>query len=189
MNRLLIEQHSPFFKPQMFLSPSTKHYANGDRVTLTQNIHLNFLKIILQTFLLKKIPEFAFYESLKPEVKYGVNSRIDFLLQKTGTPDGYLEIKNVHYKKGDTAYFPDCVTARGAKHLKELSLLASQGIKCFVLYVLQIVECHYFDVAREIDPVYAKAAVMAKEQGVEFLAYSCALSLEEIFLDKKIEVK
>lgn len=145
-------------------------------------------KLVQEAFLLNKIPELSFYESLKPEVRYGTNSRIDFLLQKNGSPDGYLEIKNVHYKKGEFAYFPDCVTARGAKHLKELSLLASQGVKCFVFYVLQVEGCHYFDIAREIDPVYARGAKEAKEHGVEFLAYSCALSLEEIFLEKKVKV-
>jgi sugar fermentation stimulation protein A len=167
--------------------PYTWQFVEIDGQKVGVNTHLPN-KLVYEAFENKKIDELLAYDSLKPEVKYGQNSRIDFLMQKVGGTAGYLEIKNVHYKIGKTAYFPDCVTQRGTKHLNELTALAKQGIHCVVLYVIQVQGCETFEVAHSIDPVYSTASKAAQNAGVEFLAYECAIDDQSIRLSKKIKV-
>jgi sugar fermentation stimulation protein A len=74
------------------------------------------------------VPALAGYGEVRAEVRYGANSRVDFLLRGAGLPDAYVEVKNVHLRRdGDWAEFPDCVTARGAKHLRELAAMVAAG--------------------------------------------------------------
>jgi sugar fermentation stimulation protein A len=134
------------------------------------------------------IPALAGYDSLRREVKYGRNSRIDFLLE--GGPDGrpcYVEVKNVHLRRtGDLAEFPDAVTARGAKHLAELAEMAENGARAVMLYVIQRADCGRFAVARDIDPAYDAALGDAMARGVEAMAWACRLSPEEIVIDRPV---
>jgi sugar fermentation stimulation protein A len=131
-----------------------------------------------------RIPEFAGYAGLRREVKYGVNSRIDLLLEDPGRPPCYLEIKNCHLRRGELAEFPDAVTARGAKHMGELAAMAEAGHRAIVMYVVQRMDCPAFALADDIDPGYAAALKDAVDRGVEALAYSCRLTTDEIALDK-----
>lgn len=126
------------------------------------------------------IPELAGYASLRREVAYGRNSRIDILLEDESRPRCYVEIKNVHLKRGDAAAFPDAVTARGAKHLAELSDMVAEGHRAVMLFLVQRSDCRYFVPAADVDPVYAQALSRAAAAGVELLCYACRLSLEEI---------
>lgn len=132
------------------------------------------------------IPELVGYTDLKGEVPYGENSRIDFLLTAQGRPPCYVEVKNVHYKVDTQARFPDSVTQRGAKHMKELGLLAQQGFRAVILYVIQRQDCLSFDLAHDLDPTYAQAALQAFEHGVEALAYGCRLSPTSIVLHGRV---
>lgn len=126
------------------------------------------------------IPELTGYDSLRREVKYGANSRIDLLLEAAGRPKCYVEVKNVHLKRGDWAEFPDAVTIRGAKHLAELRNVVAEGGRAVMLYLVQREDCRGFRPAQDIDPVYAEGLATAMRDGVEAICYTCRLSLEAI---------
>ena len=127
------------------------------------------------------IPELAGYGSVRREVKYGKNSRIDFLLENEGEPPCYLEIKNVHLMRAPgLAEFPDSVTARGAKHLDELAAMVEAGARAVMLFVIQIGSAERFALARDIDRVYGQAFDYARKVGVEAIAWKCAISPESI---------
>ena len=146
--------------------------------------------LVEEALLHKRIPELAAYPEFKREVKYGLqNSRIDFYLSGGDLPPCYLEIKNVTLKIDGAAQFPDAVTARGKKHLEELSHMVEEGCRSVVLYVVQRQDCSHFQVASHIDPAYALTSQQAKEKGVEFLCYTCDISKEGITLDKPLPLK
>jgi sugar fermentation stimulation protein A len=124
------------------------------------------------------IPELRNYPSIRREVKYGTGSRIDFLLDDPMRRPCYLEIKNVHLmRKPHLAEFPDCVTDRGAKHLRELATVKASGARAVMLFVIQIPSADRFAVARDIDPAYAAAFERARGRGVEMLAWRCKVGL------------
>lgn len=134
------------------------------------------------------IPELAGYETIRAEVKYGTNSRIDFLLQSPDKPDCYVEVKNAHMKRSENAEFPDAVTSRGAKHMHELSLLAENGIRAVVLFVIQRDDCSGFSLAADIDPAYAESVKQALTKGVEAFAYCCYVAPDEIRIHRKLPI-
>jgi sugar fermentation stimulation protein A len=127
-----------------------------------------------------RIAELTGYAALRREVKYGENSRIDILLEDADRPPCYVEIKNVHLKR-DTgvpglAEFPDAVTARGAKHLRELANVVTDGGRAVMFYLVQRVDCDRFTLANDIDPVYANAFREARAAGVEAICYACDIT-------------
>jgi sugar fermentation stimulation protein A len=123
------------------------------------------------------IPELRDYPTLRREVKYGSNSRADFVLEDGKRPTCYLEVKNVHLmRKPRLAEFPDSVTARGAKHLDDLAAMAERGARAVSLFVIQIPSADKFAIARDIDPAYAEGFDRAREKGVEMLAWRCRVS-------------
>jgi sugar fermentation stimulation protein A len=135
------------------------------------------------------IPELRDYTSVRREVKYGTNSRVDFLLEGKGRRPCYLEVKNVHLmRKPGLAEFPDCVTARGAKHLGELATVVAAGARAVQLFIIQIPSADRFTVARDIDPAYATAFDRARARGVEMLAWRCAVTVEGIEIAKPVAV-
>lgn len=126
------------------------------------------------------ISELQGYQSLRREVSYGKNSRIDFLLENPSEPFTYVEVKNVHMKRGKVAAFPSSVTTRGAKHMQELSEMVRQGHKAYVVYVVQRNDCEGFQIATDIDPDYGQETLNAIENGVMPLVYACEVSPEGI---------
>lgn len=124
------------------------------------------------------------YSSMKPEQKYGdENSRIDFLLSEPGRPDAYVEVKNCHLRReADWAEFPDCVTARGAKHLRELTKIAQSGGRAVMLYVVQRTDCSRFRLAPDLDPAYAQAFDAARDAGVEVICHGTDITTDAITL-------
>jgi sugar fermentation stimulation protein A len=135
------------------------------------------------------IPELAGYDSLRREVRYGANSRIDILLESPGRPACWVEVKNVHLmRRAGLAEFPDCVTKRGAKHLVELSDRVHAGERAVMLFVIQM-RAEAFDLARDIDPAYARAFAAARATGVEALAWRCDIATGSIALVAPVKMR
>lgn len=122
------------------------------------------------------------YDDFRAEVPYGTGSRVDFLL--TGGPrDIYLEVKNAHLRRDeDWAEFPDCVTARGRKHLEELSAMVRAGHRAVMLFLVQRTDCTRFRLAADLDPAYAKACAAAQAQGVELFCYGTRISRDGVWI-------
>ena len=120
-------------------------------------------------------------------MKYGKNSRVDFLLEGMGRPPCYVEIKNVHLmRRAGLAEFPDAVTKRGAKHLLELGDMAASGARAVILFLIQIGSAQRFALARDIDPAYGRAFDAARAAGVEVLAYRCRIACEGIEVTEQV---
>ena len=135
------------------------------------------------------IPELDDYTSVRREVRYGVSSRVDFLLTAPQRPPCYLEIKNVHLmRRPRLAEFPDCVTERGAKHLRELATIRTTGARAVLLFVIQIGSAESFAVARDIDPAYAAGFRQAREQGVEMLAWRCNIGVDGVAITARVPI-
>lgn len=130
------------------------------------------------------------YSGVRPEVPYGSKSRVDFLLNEDGVPDLYLEVKNAHLRReGTLAEFPDCVTARGAKHLRDLADMVRAGHRAAMLYVVQRTDCTAFDLARDLDPTYGAEFDLARAAGVEIMAIGTEISPTGIRLGDPVEIK
>lgn len=135
------------------------------------------------------IPQLRGYPSMRREVKYGENSRIDFLLEDPTRRPCYLEVKNVHLmRKPGLAEFPDSVTLRGAKHLRELIHVRTTGARGVLLFVIQIPSAKRFALARDIDPAYAAAFDQARAEGVEMLAWRCSVTLDGIEITRPVPI-
>jgi sugar fermentation stimulation protein A len=140
------------------------------------------------------IPALDGYATLRREVKYGANSRIDLLLEHPAeNPDGpmaYVEVKNVTTKRNTpAAEFPDAVTSRGVKHLHELMMMKRQGHRAVMLYMVQRSDCSYFTMADDIDPLYGQTLREAVQEGVEIFAHQCIVSPEGIVVDRALECR
>jgi sugar fermentation stimulation protein A len=132
-----------------------------------------------------RIPELAGYETLRREVKYGKNSRVDILLEGAQARC-LVEVKNVHLSRAPgLAEFPDSVTARGAKHLDELAARVAEGDRAVMLYIVQR-PADRFALAEDIDPGYAVAFSRAQQAGVEALCYVCDIGLDGISVRERI---
>src|SRR5262249_14296045 len=119
--------------------------------------------------------------SVRREVKYGKNSRVDFLLEAPARPPCYVEIKNVHLmRQPGLAEFPDAVTKRGAKHLVELGEMAAAGPRAGMLFLIQIGSARRFKLPRDIDPAYGAAFHAARSLGGEARASRSGVSCEGI---------
>jgi sugar fermentation stimulation protein A len=145
--------------------------------------------IVAEAIVEGAIHELAGYASVRREVKYGKNSRVDFLLESPDRPSCYVEVKNVHLmRQRGLAEFPDCVTARGAKHLEELAGMVAQGHRGVMLFLIQIGSANRFALAADIDPAYAKGFARARAAGVEAIAYRCAISGDGIAVSGPVPI-
>lgn len=133
------------------------------------------------------ITELQGYNNLRREVPYGKNSRIDILLESSSPSLTYVEVKNVHMKRGMNAAFPSSVTTRGAKHMGELAEMVRQGHKAYVVYVVQRNDCKGFEIASDIDPIYERETLKALKAGVDVLIYACEVSPDAITISTRLD--
>lgn len=140
------------------------------------------------------IAELAGFAGIRREVRYGRNSRVDLVLDsEDGRLPCYVEVKNVHLRRQQGPYpsaaeFPDCVTARGAKHMRELADQVVLGARAAVVFLVQRGDCDHFRVAVDIDPLYHAALAAAMAAGVDVLCYACRLSTDAIVVDRRLPV-
>ena len=146
-------------------------------------------RIVEEALLAKSIPELGAYSALRREVKYGVNSRIDLLLEGEGLPACYVEVKNVSFiRTPGLAEFPDCVTERGTKHLRELAAMVRAGSRAVMVYLVQCANPTGFALTRDLDPTYFDAFIAARKAGVEAIALTCHMSPDTITVKARIPV-
>ena len=173
----------------------TRKYAHTWEITETQAgafICVNTLRanqLVKEAIQSSVIPELCGYSMLKSEVKYGEErSRIDFLLQADERRNCYIEVKSVTLAEEDYGYFPDAVTERGQKHLRELMSVVASGDRAVVLFAVLHSAITRFSPARHIDPKYAQLLNEAQSKGVEILAYKAELSADTMTLIEPLPV-
>ena len=141
-------------------------------------------KIVLHGLNNKLFEEFKSVKKIKPEFKFSNDTRFDFLCDKK-----IIEVKNVTLTRdSDFSEFPDAITSRGSKHLKKLIESIKKGYKAYVLFLTQIQGINKFKIAKDIDKNYYQNYLLAKKGGVNFLAYRCYISSDEIKIEKKIKI-
>ena len=137
----------------------------------------------------KSIPELVNWEYIQSEFTVG-DSRFDLLLGNKNNEKLLLEVKNVNYAEGDTAYFPDAVTKRGKKHVEELlELKENSDYKTALLFIVQRDDINKLRPNFEVDPEFAKTLRKAKNAGLKILVYKTSVSLKKIILDKRIKLE
>ena len=143
-------------------------------------------KIVLESLRQKEIKDLAKYNNIKAEVKFSQNTRFDFLISNS-KEKCFLEVKNVTLvREKEIAEFPDSITSRGTKHLRELISAKKKGYNSYLIYLIQREDCKSFKIARDIDEEYKNTYVKALKNGVKILCYDCKLSTEEIRINNQI---
>ena len=179
---------SPARNPERKLRYTWELIRIGKGLVGINTAHPN--KLVEEAVAAGAIKELKGYGSIRREVKYGKNSRIDLLLEDDAKAPCYVEVKNVTMRRGtgadDPAEFPDSVTKRGAKHLVELSDMVAEGARSVMVYLTQREDCDRFTVAEDIDPDYAAGLHAAMKAGVEAICYSCRMSPEAIEVDRPL---
>ena len=149
------------------------------------NTHLSN-KIVLESLINKKIKNLIRFTNIKSEAKFSDNTRFDFLISNN-KEKCFLEVKNVTLLRQDNiAEFPDAITSRGTKHLKELIKAKRKGYESYMLYLIQRDDCKFFKIANDIDEEYKNTFDEALNNGVKMLCYDCKLSSEEIIINNQI---
>ncbi|HXA39905.1 MAG TPA: DNA/RNA nuclease SfsA [Phenylobacterium sp.] len=165
-------------------------------------------RLVAEALAADAIPELTGYATHRREVRYGENSRVDFLLEAPGRPPCWLEVnnvqpfynarlkpdhkvwlevKNVHLMRTTgLAEFPDCVAARSLKHLRELEAMIAEGDRAVVLFVVQRADCVAFSACRELDPAFAVGLDRAADAGVEVLIYTCDVAISGISISHRL---
>lgn len=132
------------------------------------------------------LPELTGYSTVVPEKKIGL-SRVDFYLEgHPSSPPCYVEVKNVTLKLDGKAQFPDSVTERGQKHLRELIEIKKSGLRAVMLFIVQREDVDVFKTAQSLDPEYANLLRQAHQSGVEILIYQCRMGLQELSLGQSM---
>ena len=150
------------------------------------NTHLTN-KIVLEALQNNLIKEFDKKIEIKPETKFGINTRFDFLITKNNLKS-FIEVKNVTLsRKKGIAEFPDAVTSRGLKHIKELIKANEKGYKIYILYLIQRDDCKSFKIAEDIDPEYSDTLLKAVKKNLNVLCFDCKFSPKGIRLNQKVK--
>ena len=145
-------------------------------------------KLVLEGLKNNSFLEFKNLENIQPEVFYNKETRFDFLVSKENNKS-FIEVKNVTLiRDNKNSEFPDAITTRGSKHIKTLIEASKKGYQCYVLFLVQISNCKYFKIAKDIDKEYYENYKYAKKVGVNFIAYNCKIGSKEIKVDKKVKI-
>jgi sugar fermentation stimulation protein A len=181
---------------KVWLSPSNnpkRKLLYTWEVVLTDQLHWIGINTHKANVLVKEaihengIAELVGYKTLQAEVKFGEEkSRIDFLLTDPAKADCYVEVKSVTLLADNAGYFPDAKTLRGQKHLRELSLIAKQGKRAILFFCVQHSGIQSVQVAKNIDPDYAKELKQAMLDGVQILCYGCKINSEKIYINQSL---
>ncbi|QQG27559.1 DNA/RNA nuclease SfsA [Pectobacterium carotovorum] len=170
-----------------------RKYPHSWELTETQQNHwicVNTLRantLLYEALLENRIEELAGYPVVKTEVKYGMeNSRVDLLLQAQGKIDCYIEVKSVTLLQHECGYFPDAVTLRGQKHLRELQQMVSNGKRAVLFFAVLHSGIQQVSPAQHIDSRYAELFIEAQQTGVEILCYGSTLCPDGIKLTHKL---
>jgi len=181
---------SPARNPDRKLKYTWELIRVGETLVGINTSHPNV--IVAEAVTADAIPELSGYTSARREVKYGRNSRIDLLLEASGRPKCFVEVKNVTLKReSEPDYpveFPDAVTARGTKHLLELSERVREGDRAVMMYLVQREDAVRFALADDIDPAYAEAFERATAAGVEALCYRCRVTSRDIRIAQPVGI-
>ena len=135
------------------------------------------------------VPALRGYPTLKREVAYGANSRIDILLESARGARCYIEVKNTTYAQGSRALFPDAVTERGRKHLVELGRMVEEGHRAVMFFVVSRADVTTFAPADHVDAEYGATLRRVVDQGVEVLAYSTQVKPDSFELGKRLRLR
>ena len=150
------------------------------------NTHLTN-KIVFDALNERKIQSFKNLDMIKQEVKFGENTRFDFLIVE-GTRKSFVEVKNVTLsRKKGVAEFPDAITSRGLKHIKELLKAEKKGFEIYFIYVIQREDCIKFELASDIDPEYCELLNKSVKKNLNVLCYDCKFSSKGIKLNQRIK--
>jgi sugar fermentation stimulation protein A len=140
----------------------------------------------------RQVAELIGYSGIRSEVAYGnERSRIDLLLEASAPadlPSCYVEVKNVTLVEDDVAYFPDAISARGSKHLRELMAMTAKGYRAVIFYCVQREDCLELRPADAIDAIYGQTLREALDAGVEALAYKATVTIEGVELTERLPV-
>ena len=166
----------------------TLEIIEDQKVKVGVNTH-STNKIVHHALKNNLIKEFENSLEIKPETKFGKNTRFDFLVINKDF-NAFVEVKNVTLsRKKKKAEFPDAVTSRGLKHINELINASKKGYKIFIIYLVQREDCNYFSIAKDIDADYGKALTKAVKNNLNILCYDCKFSTKGIKLNKKIKIE
>ncbi len=160
-----------------------------DNTKFCINTHITN-KIVHESLEKKLVENLNGYNFIRPEKKFGANTRFDFLLNDTkNDKKAFLEVKSVTLsrRKGH-AEFPDSVTSRGKKHLENLMLANKQGYESYLMFLIQIENCKSFSIASDIDPEYSKIFKDALKKNIKVLCYDCKFSNKGIKINNKIKI-
>jgi sugar fermentation stimulation protein A len=151
------------------------------------NTHLTN-KIVHEALLGNKIKDFSENLKITTEKKFNDNTRFDFLIEK-GSKKSFIEVKNVTLsRKSNLAEFPDSITSRGAKHIKELVEAIKLGFDSYLFYVVQREDCGEFAIAKDIDPDYSNLLTMAIKKKVKIICFDCKFTSKGIKLNNRIKL-
>ena len=160
-----------------------------DKKKFCVNTHITN-KIVKESLEKRQIKDLSEYNLVRPEKKFGSNTRFDFFLYNTKKDKkAFLEVKSVSLSRQEGhAEFPDAITSRGKKHLESLISANKQGYESYLMFLIQIEKCRSFGIASDIDPEYFKVFKDALQKNIKVLCYDCKFSNKGIEINNKIKI-
>jgi len=177
---VLRKEHNPNRKTRYTL---VMVYKGGELISLNTMLPNSLAAEAIESGQLK---EFADYRLVRREVQYK-NSRFDLLLTN-GDGLCFLEVKSATLVKGRTAMFPDAPTLRGTRHIHHLMEAMDEGYEAAIMFVIQRSDADRFTTHDETDPKFASALRQSRARGVKLYAYNCKMSIEEVEIDRRVEI-